>query len=129
MMQQIQQPCSACGQTGYSVPASDKCGSCAGKGLTPEKKVFDVHIEKVRLLHPIRHVHACWFGQETHAGLAWPVLATSLLLAPCPRGGSYSEPAFCRLANCVRLIVAQEHIYASPAHIRTRVKSTQLLKR
>ncbi len=47
MMQQIQQPCSACSQTGYSVPASDKCGSCAGKGLLPEKKVFDVHIAKV----------------------------------------------------------------------------------
>lgn len=47
MMQQVQQPCGACGQTGYSVPASDKCGSCGGKGLLPEKKVFDVHLAKV----------------------------------------------------------------------------------
>lgn len=49
MMQQVQQPCGACGQTGYSVPASDKCGACGGKGLLPEKKVFDVHIAKVGL--------------------------------------------------------------------------------
>lgn len=48
MMQQVQQPCSACGQTGYSVPPSDKCAACNGKGLLPEKKVFDVHIAKVR---------------------------------------------------------------------------------
>lgn len=31
MMQQIQQACSACGQTGYSVPAGDACHSCHGK--------------------------------------------------------------------------------------------------
>ncbi|KAK9832397.1 hypothetical protein WJX74_008846 [Apatococcus lobatus] len=45
MMQQIQQACSACGQTGYSVPAGDACHSCHGKKLVPEKKVFEVHIE------------------------------------------------------------------------------------
>lgn len=48
MMQQVQQPCMACGQTGYATPPSDKCGACGGKGLLPEKKVFDVHIAKVR---------------------------------------------------------------------------------
>ena len=48
MMQQVQQPCAACGQTGYATPPSDKCGACGGKGLLPEKKVFDVHIAKVR---------------------------------------------------------------------------------
>ena len=48
MMQQVQQPCGACGQTGYATPPSDKCGACGGKGLLPEKKVFDVHIAKVR---------------------------------------------------------------------------------
>jgi DnaJ family protein A protein 2 len=45
MMQQIQQPCSRCHQTGYAVPAHDACPSCGSKGLVPEKKVFEVHIE------------------------------------------------------------------------------------
>lgn len=31
MMQQIQQPCSRCNQTGYSTPAHDLCGDCSGK--------------------------------------------------------------------------------------------------
>lgn len=47
MMQQVQAPCTRCGGTGYQVPADDQCGSCAGKGLIPEKKVFEVHINKV----------------------------------------------------------------------------------
>jgi len=46
MMQQVQAPCTRCGGTGYQVPADDQCGSCAGKGLIPEKKVFEVHINK-----------------------------------------------------------------------------------
>lgn len=46
MMQQIQQPCSNCNQTGYSVPPRDMCNSCHSKGLLPEKKIFEVHIEK-----------------------------------------------------------------------------------
>ena len=31
MMQQIQQPCSQCNQTGFSAPKSDVCTSCSGK--------------------------------------------------------------------------------------------------
>lgn len=46
MMQQIQHPCGACGQTGFAVPPSDRCASCSGRGLTPEKKVFEVHIDR-----------------------------------------------------------------------------------
>ncbi|KAI7841110.1 hypothetical protein COHA_005335 [Chlorella ohadii] len=45
MVQQIQQRCSRCGGGGYSCPPGDKCGQCDGKGLAPEKKVFEVHIE------------------------------------------------------------------------------------
>lgn len=46
MMQQIQQPCSNCNQSGYSVPSYDMCNGCHSKGLLPEKKIFEVHIEK-----------------------------------------------------------------------------------
>ncbi|CAK0784305.1 hypothetical protein CVIRNUC_007509 [Coccomyxa viridis] len=46
MMQQIQQPCARCNQTGYSTPAHDTCTDCSGKGLMPERKVFEVHIEQ-----------------------------------------------------------------------------------
>ncbi len=42
MVQQIQQRCSRCGGGGYSCPPGDKCGQCDGKGLAPEKKVFEV---------------------------------------------------------------------------------------
>jgi len=45
MMQQIQHACGSCRQTGVAVPASDKCASCSGRGLVPEKKVFEVHVE------------------------------------------------------------------------------------
>ena len=31
MMQQIQQPCARCNQTGYSTPSHDLCTSCSGK--------------------------------------------------------------------------------------------------
>ena len=31
MMQQIQQPCARCNQTGYSTPAHDTCTDCSGK--------------------------------------------------------------------------------------------------
>ena len=49
MMQQIQQPCQECGTTGFSTPASDRCGACSGTCLVSEKKVFEVHVEKVTL--------------------------------------------------------------------------------
>lgn len=31
MMQQIQQPCSRCNQTGYATPPHDTCADCQGK--------------------------------------------------------------------------------------------------
>jgi len=45
MVQQVQAPCGACRQTGFDAPPSDRCPSCSGRGLVPEKKVFDVHVE------------------------------------------------------------------------------------
>ena len=48
MMQQIQQRCSQCSGTGYATPMSDRCNTCGGTCLVAEKKVFEVHIEKVR---------------------------------------------------------------------------------
>ena len=45
MVQQVQSACGACRQTGFAPPPSDRCPSCSGRGLVPEKKVFDVHIE------------------------------------------------------------------------------------
>ena len=50
MVQQIQQRCSRCGGGGYSCPAADKCGQCDGKGLAPEKKVFEVSWKVGRVL-------------------------------------------------------------------------------
>lgn len=47
MMQQIQQPCRDCSATGYSTPHSDRCTACGGTCLVAEKKVFEVHVEKV----------------------------------------------------------------------------------
>eukprot|EP00890_Picochlorum_soloecismus_P002594 jgi/Picsp_1/3335/NSC_06174-R1_-like protein len=46
MVQQIQQRCSSCSGSGFSCPASDKCPRCMGKGLVPDKKIFEVHVEK-----------------------------------------------------------------------------------
>jgi DnaJ family protein A protein 2 len=46
MMQQIQQPCDHCKQTGYAPPSHDLCKECSGKGLVPEKKVFEIHVEQ-----------------------------------------------------------------------------------
>jgi DnaJ homolog subfamily A member 2 len=45
MVQQVQSPCGSCRQTGFATPPSDRCPSCSGRGLVPEKKVFDVHVE------------------------------------------------------------------------------------
>lgn len=46
MVQQIQQKCSACSGAGFSCPASDRCAKCFGKCLVPDKKIFEVHVEK-----------------------------------------------------------------------------------
>jgi len=46
MMQQIQSRCSTCSGSGYSTPASDKCGNCQGKCLISDKGTFEVHVER-----------------------------------------------------------------------------------
>ena len=40
MVQQIQQACSNCNQTGYAVPAHDLCGSCKGKVCSHNFTIF-----------------------------------------------------------------------------------------
>lgn len=46
MVQQIQQRCSKCAGSGLDCPPSDRCGRCAGKCLVPDKKIFEVHVER-----------------------------------------------------------------------------------
>ena len=46
MVQQIQQRCSACSGAGFSCPPSDRCDRCTGKCLVPDKKIFEVHVER-----------------------------------------------------------------------------------
>ncbi len=63
MMQQIQQRCSQCSGTGYATPMSDRCNTCGGTCLVAEKKVFEVHIEKVRGLFAAAAATGCSFWQ------------------------------------------------------------------
>eukprot|EP01026_Neomeris_dumetosa_P000852 TRINITY_DN10200_c0_g1_i3.p1 TRINITY_DN10200_c0_g1~~TRINITY_DN10200_c0_g1_i3.p1 ORF type:complete len:393 (-),score=62.80 TRINITY_DN10200_c0_g1_i3:16-1194(-) len=46
MVQQIQQTCPTCRGQGKSVPPSDQCINCDGKGLIQDKKLFEVPIEQ-----------------------------------------------------------------------------------
>ncbi|KAK9813190.1 hypothetical protein WJX72_010382 [[Myrmecia] bisecta] len=46
MMHRIEQPCSSCNQIGVHIPQDDVCTVCLGKGLVPDVKVFDVHVEQ-----------------------------------------------------------------------------------
>lgn len=46
MLQQMQSRCSTCAGTGSSTPPSDRCEVCMGKQLKPDKKTFEVHVEK-----------------------------------------------------------------------------------
>lgn len=58
MMQQIQQPCSNCNQTGYSVPSRDVCNSCHSKVRSPLISCPDVSLSGVCL--PVMcTVHRC----------------------------------------------------------------------
>lgn len=46
MIQQLQQPCPACKQTGEIIPDKDRCKACDGKKVVQESKVLEVNIEK-----------------------------------------------------------------------------------
>lgn len=46
MVQQIQQPCRACNQTGEIIKEKDRCKKCNGKKVVKEKKVLECHIER-----------------------------------------------------------------------------------
>lgn len=46
MVQQIQQPCRECNQTGEKIPEKDKCKKCNARKVVKERKVLDCHILK-----------------------------------------------------------------------------------
>lgn len=46
MIQQLQQPCPVCRQTGEIIPDKDRCKTCDGKKVNQESKVLEVNIEK-----------------------------------------------------------------------------------
>jgi len=46
MVQQIQQPCRECNQTGEKIREKDKCKKCNGKKVIKERKILECHIEK-----------------------------------------------------------------------------------
>lgn len=45
MIQQVQQPCNACGATGEYIAPSDKCGTCGGQKVVSEKATVRMPIE------------------------------------------------------------------------------------
>lgn len=46
MVQQIQQPCRECNQTGEKIKEKDKCKKCRGKKIVKERKILECIIEK-----------------------------------------------------------------------------------
>eukprot|EP00794_Sanderia_malayensis_P014215 gene14215-15698_t len=46
MVQQIQQPCHECGQTGEKIKEKDRCKKCNGKKVIREKKILECHVDK-----------------------------------------------------------------------------------
>lgn len=46
MVQQIQQPCRECNQTGEKIREKDKCKKCHGKKVIKERKILECHIDK-----------------------------------------------------------------------------------
>ena len=46
MVQQIQTACSKCSGTGSYVPPGDRCSTCKGKRVVPERKILHVNIER-----------------------------------------------------------------------------------
>nr|XP_043632761.1 dnaJ protein homolog [Erigeron canadensis] len=46
MIQQMQHPCNDCKGTGEAISDKDRCPTCKGEKVTPEKKLIEVHVEK-----------------------------------------------------------------------------------
>ena len=46
MVQQVQRHCDSCGGSGQSIKDKDRCKTCNGKKVMPERKVLEVHIDK-----------------------------------------------------------------------------------
>jgi len=46
MVQQIQRQCPNCDGTGQAIKEKDRCKTCLGKKVLPERKVLEVHIDK-----------------------------------------------------------------------------------
>lgn len=46
MIQQIQSPCDECSSSGEIINPKDRCSSCKGKKVLPDKKFLEVHIDK-----------------------------------------------------------------------------------
>ena len=46
MVQQIQQPCHECGQTGEKIKEKDRCKKCNGKKIVREKKIIECDVLK-----------------------------------------------------------------------------------
>ncbi|KAJ8514879.1 hypothetical protein ONZ45_g7627 [Pleurotus djamor] len=46
MIQQIQSACDECSGTGEMINPKDRCATCKGKKVVPEKKLLEVHIDK-----------------------------------------------------------------------------------
>eukprot|EP00112_Aurelia_sp_Birch-Aquarium-sp1_P003963 Seg1450.10 transcript_id=Seg1450.10/GoldUCD/mRNA.D3Y31 product="DnaJ subfamily A member 1" protein_id=Seg1450.10/GoldUCD/D3Y31 len=46
MVQQIQQPCHECGQTGEKIKEKDRCKKCNGKKIVKEKKIIECEVLK-----------------------------------------------------------------------------------
>ena len=46
MVQQVQRQCSDCDGRGEVIKEKDRCKSCNGKKVVPERKVLEVHIDK-----------------------------------------------------------------------------------
>lgn len=46
MVQQLQMACSMCQGTGTYVSPEDRCGSCQGRRVVPERKVLEVNVDR-----------------------------------------------------------------------------------
>ncbi len=87
MMQQIQQPCSHCNQTGYSVPNYDMCGGCHSK------------VAVLCLLPPLQH------SMSTQSGYMLP------LSARCSGVAQELQQCCC---SCAHRSANDQHICRTP---------------
>jgi len=46
MIQQLKAVCPACKGDGNGIKPQDRCTACSGKKIIPERKVFEIHVEK-----------------------------------------------------------------------------------